>query len=316
MILAPLTPLYAAAVAAKNLAYDRGWRQAHHLEQPVLSVGNLSTGGSGKTPFVHYLAGLVKRMGHPVDVLSRGYGRATKGVLRVDPGGSARDFGDEPLLLARAGIPVYVGADRYQAGLLAESTAPAIHLLDDGFQHRQLARDADIVLVHATDFANRLLPAGRLREPLSALRRASVVVLRQEDVAREEQIRNLGVTCPVWIQRRHLSALPAGRALAFCGIARPEEFFAGLERKGVELAATRAFADHHPYAESDLDQLLRLAASKGADFCVTTEKDAVRLGDAFCARIRAQLPLEVPRLEVTLTDEPAAAEWLTSIVRK
>lgn len=313
----PLTPLYAVAIGAKALAYEFGWSRVYRLGHPVISVGNVSTGGSGKTPFVLYLAGLLERMGYPADVLSRGYGRRTRGVLRVDPHGAARDYGDEPLLLAGKGVPVYVGADRYQAGLFAESVGQAsVHLLDDGFQHRRLARDADIVLLHATDFTGRLLPVGRLREPLSALKRASVVVLRQEDVALEEQVRSLGLTCPVWIQRRRLSALPRGRALAFCGIARPQEFFAGLTNMGVELAGTRAFADHHPYSKTELEQLLQLATSSRADFFVTTEKDLVRLGAEARDRIRAVLPLEVSRLEVSLTDETAAAEWLEAIVRK
>ncbi|MFT4112744.1 tetraacyldisaccharide 4'-kinase [Silvibacterium sp.] len=316
MILTPLIPIYASAIAAKNYAYDRGWKHAHRLTQPVISVGNISTGGAGKTPFVQYLAGLMIRLGYRVDVLSRGYGRETTGILRVDPRGSARDYGDEPLLLARSGVPVYVGADRYETGLFAEGIAPAAHLLDDGFQHRRLYRDADIVLMHSSDFTQQLLPSGRLREPRTALRRASIVVLRQEDIFLEEHVRNLGVTCPVWIQRRRLSPLPQGKAFAFCGIARPQEFYARIKGQGVTLVETRSFGDHQPFSASDVDQILRLAVSRGASYCVTTEKDAVRLGDELCARLRAVMPLEVPRLDVTLTDEFAAAEWLNDLMRK
>ena len=155
-----------------------GWACAG-CREPVISVGNLSAGGSGKTPFVILLGELLKARGISFDVLSRGYGRETRGVLLVDPGGLPRDFGDEPLLIARRlQVPVVVGEDRFEAGRFAEKRFGAqIHLLDDGFQHRGLARDFDIVLVTPEDARDRLLPAGRLREPLRALRRADAVVL-------------------------------------------------------------------------------------------------------------------------------------------
>ncbi len=149
------------------------------LRGPVVSIGNLSVGGSGKTPFVLLLGELLKARGIKFDILSRGYGRKTRGVALVDPAGSARDFGDEPLLMARRlNVPVIVGEYRYAAGVFAEKKfGPQLHLLDDGFQHRSLARDFDIVLVTPEDARDRLLPAGRLREPLSSLRRADAVVL-------------------------------------------------------------------------------------------------------------------------------------------
>ena len=145
----------------------------------MVSVGNLSVGGSGKTPFVIALGELLQARGIPFDVLSRGYGRKTRGVLVVEPDGSAADFGDEPLLIARRlGVPVIVGESRYEAGRVAERKfQPQLHILDDGFQHRSLARDFDIVLMTERDFDDRLLPSGRLREPLSSLRRADAIVL-------------------------------------------------------------------------------------------------------------------------------------------
>ena len=139
-MLAPLVPLYAAAVRAKNLAYERGWARPKRLRWPVVSIGNLSMGGSGKTPLTIRLAQLLRERGFAVDVLSRGYGRQSKVVERVTTGGSAEEFGDEPLLIAEAaGVPVFVGANRYRAGMLAEASAagPVLHLLDDGFQHRR-----------------------------------------------------------------------------------------------------------------------------------------------------------------------------------
>ena len=172
----------------KNIGYDRGWLQPQQLSWPVVSVGNLSVGGAGKTPLVLLLTERLKQRGWIVDVLSRGYGRSSTEVVRVDPLGSPEEFGDEPLLMARHGLSVYVGANRYLPGQLAEADAEAesapsrrLHILDDGFQHRRLARAIDIVLMQRADLEGRLLPAGRLREPLRELVRADICVLRAED---------------------------------------------------------------------------------------------------------------------------------------
>src|SRR5207302_5752484 len=175
----PLASIFAAGVHLRNALYDRGRLPERRLQGPTISVGNLSVGGSGKTPFVLLLGELLKTRGVKFDVLSRGYGRHTQGVLRVEPGGSSRDFGDEPLLIARRlGVPVVLGEDRYEAGVFAEKEfGPQLHVLDDGFQHRALARDFDIVLVTPDNARDRLLPAGLLREPVSSLRRADAVVL-------------------------------------------------------------------------------------------------------------------------------------------
>ena len=157
-------------------------------------MGNLSVGGAGKTPFFILLGQLLQARGIVFDVLSRGYGRASRGVAFVDPNGSPCDFGDEPLLIARhLNVPVVVGEDRYAAGVAAEQKfGPQVHLLDDGFQHRALARDFDIVLVTGDDLHDKLLPAGRLREPLAALRRADAVVLssavKAEDLPVQKQL--------------------------------------------------------------------------------------------------------------------------------
>ena len=181
----PLTGLYGAAVALRNGLFDRGILPSRWLEKPVISVGNLAAGGAGKTPFVIALGELLQARGIPFDVLSRGYRRRTRGVLVVDPEGTAADFGDEPLLIARRlGVPVIVGENRYQAGRLAEQKFRShLHILDDGFQHRSLHRDFDIVLLTAGDLQDLLLPFGRLREPVSSLKRADAVVLAQDDPA-------------------------------------------------------------------------------------------------------------------------------------
>ena len=317
VLLAPLVPLYAAGVAAKNFVYARGWVRPKRLRWPVVSVGNLSVGGAGKTPVVIRLAQLLREAGHSVDVFSRGYGRKSQGVTRVDPEGKASQFGDEPLLIARAtGVPVYVGAERYAAGILAESSESGarVHLLDDGFQHRRLARDLDIVVLHASDFDQGLLPAGRLREPLSALDRASIVILRAEDRDFELELRRRNIAVPVWIQHRRLVVERAGRAIAFCGIARPDEFFKALRGEDIDCAATRAYRDHHDFSSADIDSLLQTRVDKNADCFITTEKDYVRLS----AEQRARLaPLNVARLEVVFENETAIVAHLASLlVRK
>ena len=223
-LLAPFALVYGSLVRARNARFDRMAPQ--RLSWPVVSIGNLSVGGAGKTPLVICLARLLEREGVHVDVLSRGYGRSGHTVERVDGTGSVQRYGDEPLLIARStGVPVYVGASRYQAGLLAESEqgGQGVHLLDDGFQHRQLGRNLDLVLVHRSDLQERLLPAGRLREPLSSLLRADVIVLRQEDAELESSFRpHVRPECCFWrVLRRLALPRPVQRAVAFCGIARP-----------------------------------------------------------------------------------------------
>lgn len=308
--LLPLVPIYAAAVAAKNAGYDRGWIKPRTLKWPVVSVGNISVGGSGKTPFVIALAKLLKLQGARVDVLSRGYGRSSTTVERVDPEGNAEHFGDEPLLIAQsADVPVYLGASRYAAGLLAEQeqSDEGIHLLDDGFQHRKLARAIDIVLLHRSDFDEALLPAGQLREPLRSLKRASILVLREEDGDIEEKLRQLGIEKPVWRIRRSITvAGNSGRAVAFCGIARPNEFFAMLKTSGIKPVVTHAFRDHHSYSDSDVRQMILETESRSADAFLTTEKDMVRLSRTQREMLNSAAALHTAKLEVRLCDEAAA----------
>lgn len=315
-----LVPLYAAALGAKNAAYERGWITPQKLQWPVVSVGNLSVGGAGKTPLVIRLAELLAAANISVDVLSRGYGRNSSATERVDPSGDAARYGDEPLLIARAAqVPVYVGASRYQAGLLAERHAQTIgvHLLDDGFQHRKLARDMDIVVLHASDLEETLIPAGRLREPLAALNRASAIVLRAEDRALEPRLRKRGIHAPVWVQHRKLVVEDVTSTVAFCGIARPGEFFAALQSQGIQLAAAIALRDHQHYTNAELDRFAATLRQHGAQCFLTTEKDAARLTPEQRARLEQTAPLRVARLQVSLENEPAIlARILDLLVRK
>jgi tetraacyldisaccharide 4'-kinase len=319
-LLAPFALVYGSLVRARNARFDR--MAALRLRWPVVSIGNLSMGGAGKTPLVICLARLLERDGFRPDVLSRGYGRSTKGVHRVDSAGDPERFGDEPLLLARAaGVPVYVGASRYQAGLLAEAEIAGegrhVHLLDDGFQHRQLARNLDIVVIHRSDLRGRLLPAGRLREPLSSLERADVIVLRQEDAELESTLRGyVAKECRFWRMQRTLSiSSPAQRALAFCAIARPAEFFAALPAIGVEVVERMAFRDHHRYTASDIDRVAELGRRHGCDAFVTTSKDEVKLDTAMRLRLEAVAPLRIASLVVEMEDEDAVRSQLSALLQ-
>ncbi len=228
--LAPLVPLYAAGAALR--ARMQPMRQ---LGWPVITIGNLSTGGAGKTPLTIALAQLLTARGLHVDVLSRGYGRTSRKPARVRIDGTAAEFGDEPLLIARAtGVPIYVAPQRYDAGLLAEAdtagqqTDPAsriarrAHILDDGFQHRQLARAVDILLLDRADWEDSLLPAGNLREPLRATLRATVIAIPAEDSTLEAELRSWGWNGPIWRLHRRMQVPDiSNAAAAFCGIARP-----------------------------------------------------------------------------------------------
>jgi len=295
-------------VRARNALYDRKRLPARRLEGPVVSVGNLSAGGSGKTPFVLLLGELLQSRGVKFDVLSRGYGRESRGVRLVDPDGLPQEFGDEPLLIARRlQVPVIVGEDRYGAGRFAEAKFGAqLHLLDDGFQHRALARNFDIVLVTPQDTSDRLLPAGRLREPLTALRRADAVVLASG--ASEEAFSLQGKL--VWRVKRGIVAegIPA-RPVVFCGIARPQNFLLQLRAANIEPAAQAFYRDHHAYNEKDVRELLELRQRSEAGGFVTTEKDAVNLGPY----LSALEPLAVVRVRMELVD---AANGVDTMLRK
>lgn len=318
--LAPLMPFYAAGQALRNWRIDSGREAVRRLRWPVVSIGNLSTGGSGKTPLTIALAKALKQRGLRVDVLSRGYGRRSKMAARVNPGGAAEDFGDEPLLIAReTGVPVYVARQRYDAGMLAEEekqqtaredVQPIVHLLDDSFQHRQLARDVDILLLDRQDWQDCLLPAGNLREPLKAVRRAGAIAIPADDSELEAELRAWGWQEPVWRLRR-IMELPAvnGPIAAFCGIARPEQFFAGLESAAGQLALRRTFPDHFPYTRVVLEKLLMEARKAGSKAIVTTEKDLVRMGK-LASIFPDTLSLAAVRLRIEIEEQDSALGWL------
>lgn len=297
--LLPLVPLYAAGLAVKGRFLN-----PRKLAWPVVSIGSLSAGGAGKTPVVMMVVEMLRDAGWVVDVLSRGYGRSGKGIEQVDPAGPAARFGDEPMLLAqRLGVPVWVGADRYAAGIAAEAAQRGmVHVLDDGFQHRRLARDVDVVLLTQQDVRDSLLPAGNLREPLRALERADLLVLRQEEAATLRDHVPAGKA--IWVVQRclHFDREPPRRPLVFCAIARPQSFAAMLAAAGVDAAAFVPYPDHHAYSMRDVTRLLAAARGSLADGFVTTGKDMVKLTAAMRTRLEELGPVVVAELHVDLVE--------------
>lgn len=293
--------LYAGAQRLRTQAFDRGLLPARRLSVPCVSVGNLTVGGTGKTPLVDWLLGELTLLGAHPGVVSRGYGGSARGPERVTGGGdraAARRFGDEPALLARRfpEAPVCVGRDRHAAGVLAVKLGATVVVADDALQHRWLARDLDIVVIDATrGFGNgRLLPAGPLREPPGALARAGVVVLNRVGAAPalEALRRAVARLAPRaslvesdlefagWraVPDGAPAELPAGsRVYAFSGIANPASFRRTLESLGMRLAGWEVFRDHHAYGRADIRRLEGAASAAGAAAVVTTAKDAVRL---------------------------------------
>lgn len=323
--LAPLSKVFGMGVAARNALYDRGVIAVRRLDWPVISVGNLRVGGAGKTPFTILLGELMQQRKLAFDVLSRGYGRQSTGIKLVDEKGSPREFGDEPLLIARTlGVPVIVGADRYAAGRFAEKMfsemRPAhgdswMHLLDDGFQHRGLARDFDIVLVTAHDKNDHLLPSGRLREKIGSLRRADAIVL--EEGASGEGIPIAGKR--LWRVRRGIELrreqVPS-RPIAICGTARPARFLNDLRAAGVEIVAKAIFRDHHAYTEADLVNLLRLREKHKSDGFLTTEKDAINLAAASATAMDSLQPLLIVPLKMELLDGQASLDTMLATIQE
>jgi tetraacyldisaccharide 4'-kinase len=318
-LLLPLTPLYAAGLAAKNLLRDTAILRTRRVSKPVISIGSLSAGGAGKTPVVIALAKLLQLHHHPVDILSRGYGRNSRAVAHVplDFFASAALYGDEPVEMMRAGLHVFVGANRHAAGSLAEQTHEvAAHLLDDGFQHRQLARALDIVLLTAEDVADHLLPAGNLREPLSSLRRAHVVILREEESESLTPIVRAHTTAKNWQIRRELVfAEEVARPFVFCGIARPENFLAMLRAAGKTPVGQILFADHHPYTAQDIDHIVLAAKAANADGIYLTEKDSVKLSPQLHQHLQTIGPVHAPWLRVEFHDTHTALQTLEAALR-
>jgi tetraacyldisaccharide 4'-kinase len=327
----PLAALYWLAVQFRAAAYRHGWIEPRHAGRPVISVGNLTVGGSGKTPFTDYLLREAARAGLRPACLSRGYGRTGRsrvGRVRVADGMQADPaaLGDEPSLLAQRNpaVPVYVGADRFDAARLAEVLDhPDIFILDDGYQHLRLARDLDVLLIDAEQGLGngRTLPVGPLREPLAAIGRADVIVISKANLGDANAVRRylvdrLRVRQPVFqcdYRPGRLTRLDGGRqapvsALAgaavslVCGIAQPEGFRRSVVQAGATVRELLVHPDHHSYSSDDrahLDARLKSAHPDRPEW-ITTEKDATKLRGRLAHADRMWV------LEMEVVAEPAA----------
>jgi tetraacyldisaccharide 4'-kinase len=303
---------YGRGAQLRRALYARGVFKVKRLPAPVISVGNLTVGGTGKTPVVAYLAGLWRDRGKRVAILSRGYGGRTQDPARLSDGErlyrQPPEVGEEPYWLARAlpGVAVYTGACRHAAGLVAwEELKPDLFLLDDGFQHFQLHRELDLVLLDAAaPFGNGyLLPRGPLREPLTALSAAQAIILTRFDPACH-QVNLIAIqkgfpdkpVLTATISPVRVTPYPKGHSeepeairhralMAFAGLARPEVFAKTLLELETDLKGFQAFPDHHAYTPQELHNLVKLGQSRGAEALITTEKDWARLRERWEERI-------------------------------
>ncbi len=342
-----LLPLWLASQLYRGLAYSHrqgfhwGWRTQHRLPCRVISVGNLTVGGTGKTPLAMWLARWCLEQGWPVAILSRGYGgecsHEPRVVVATHTASQAwSTVGDEPYLLAQElpGVSVVVGRDRVQSGIYAHRQLGAqVLILDDGFQHYRLARDFDMVLIDATNpFGHgALLPRGILREPLRALQRADAVVLSRVELAGDalpvirQRIRQVYANGPIYHLATTVEALDtedAGgvrdathlhrrRVVAFVGIGNPSAFAATLAQLGCEVAALLVFRDHHPYTAADWQAIVAAADRYDAAGIVTTTKDRVRLDPAW----RASVPMYTLRTGVAFAEgETALQQQLRTVI--
>jgi tetraacyldisaccharide 4'-kinase len=304
LILPPLSKIYGVITRARAALYERGAFRTLKLARPVISIGNITTGGTGKTPLVEWVTRVVVASGKKVCILTRGYGRKNPDQRVLVSDGTTvfskpSEAGDEPYLLANnlVGVAAVISdANRVSAGQGAiKHLATDCFVLDDGFQHFQLARDLNIVTIDATNpwGGRQMLPFGRLREPLTGLKRADCVVLtRCEQVADVRkilsEIAQLSGDRPVFHSRmrtRRIAHLKDSESVAsvsnpvaaFCAVGNPQSFFAHLRSNGYELVLQESFPDHHIYAEGDVERLVSLGKQAGASCLITTAKDAVKL---------------------------------------
>jgi tetraacyldisaccharide 4'-kinase len=319
---APLSPLYGAVVKARNRAFDAHSERAARLPCPVVSVGNLSTGGTGKTPLTLFLAQGLQEAGWGNAVVSRGYGgKRAVDPMDVQPQSDPRQTGDEPLLMARRLGPnrVVVGRKRYHASLRALDLVPRpkVILLDDGFQHRALHRDLDLLVVDGVRLwgNGRMLPLGDLREPMASAARAHALIVTRASRVKDRAVveswwRDVGSGGPIfWVDfrigalrgalggaRSPLPEAEAPPAFAWCGLGHPEAFFADLLVAGVPWVGTARFRDHEIPSPRRFLLMQRRAQAEGATRLVCTEKDAVKLRPLHYAVL--EMPLLVAEQEV------------------
>jgi len=327
VMLPPLSALYRAVTQTRLAAYNRGLLPITKLAAPVISIGNLTTGGTGKTPLVEWVCRVLARKQRRVCILTRGYGRLNPASRVLVSDGStvltnAVEAGDEPFLLAQnlKGLAAVISdPNRIAAGEWAlNNLGIEVFVLDDGFQHLALARDLNILTIDATNpwGGGKLLPAGRLREPRSGLSRADCVVVTRADqsdelVSLEAEIQRLigsrrvvtsemivkGISRMNSERLEELVSLPQPAA-AFCAVGNPESFFELLRRGGIDPIFARTFPDHHQYTQAEVDSLIRESRKGGAQSVITTAKDAVKLQQS-----EFELPCYVLNIEISINEE-------------
>lgn len=335
IVLPPLSALYGAIVKARLGAYQRGIISRSRLPVPVISVGNITAGGTGKTPMVAWICRVLRAAGSQPCVLTRGYQRDSSKRVLVSDGktvlATLREAGDEALLLARElkGVAAVVcDANRVTAGEWAQAELKAdVFVLDDGFQHLQLERDLNLLLIDASDpwGGGKLLPSGRLREPLEQIKRADAVVLTRVDDLMQgaelvDQVKAL-VDCPVITSTMRVKGFlalsngsdskPDEPVAAFCGVGNPGSFFRQLEKLGFIPVLQKPFRDHHDYTQADINQICRDAQNRGARALITTAKDAVKL-----EQFDFKLPVHALKIEVELHQPPELVELIHQTINR
>ncbi len=322
IVLPPLSLLYGAVTRTRLSLYRRGTFHTTKLDRPVISIGNITTGGTGKTPLVEFVARTIASHGKKVCILTRGYGRKDPHLQVIVSDGygvlaSPSEAGDEPYLLATrlTGLAAVISsADRIAAGQEAiKDFGTDCFVLDDGFQHLRLARDLNIVTIDATNpwGGGRLLPHGRLRESVDGLSRADCVVLTRCDqvdsvvALRKEVVRLIGDR-PIFESKMRMARVvplknggdtiaPPARVAAFCAVGNPASFFENLRQVGFELAVEKKFPDHHEYSQDEIDSIIKAAKETGASALITTAKDAVKL-----RALSFSLPCYVAEIEIAI----------------
>ena len=351
ILLAPFTPIYSAIIGARFVLYRKGIFQSHDLGVPVVSVGNLTVGGTGKTPLVAWIARELAEKGHRVCVLTRGYKRSNPNERVLVSDGDeiladAKQSGDEAFELAqklKGFAAVIADKNRVEAGNWArKELGITAFVLDDAFQHFKLKRDLDIVTVDATNpFGNgKPLPAGTLRESPKSLRRADAVVITRSDLASDianlkSDIAKFNSNCPVLISNTKTTELKPltefgefrrsiaqssdkaqstkhkAQIFAFCALGNPKGFFEHLKRDGFEIKGAKAFPDHHKYTQTDISEIERAARRSGADILLTTAKDAVKLKD-----LNLELSCFVVEIEIEFEDAAPLKKMLATMKKR
>ena len=333
IVLPPLSLLYGAVTRTRLSLYRRGTFHTTKLDRPVISIGNITTGGTGKTPLVEYVARTLASQGKKVCILTRGYGRKDPHLQVIVSDGygvlaSPSEAGDEPHLLATklTGLAAVISsADRIAAGREAiKDFGTDCFVLDDGFQHLRLARDLNVVTVDATNpwGGGRLLPHGRLRESVEGMSRADCVVITRCDHVEsvdtlQAEISKLIKGRPIFESQMRLvrvtplknggeSLAPPARVGAFCAVGNPASFFDMLRRAGYEIAVEKSFPDHHVYSQEEIDAISRAARDAGAEVLVTTAKDAVKL-----RALSFSIPCYVVEIEIHIDDADAFGQLVS-----